>query len=44
MEAQNKQTIKYPMFEGQLDEHRLDAFRKQLRKAIVKTHAKVILQ
>ncbi len=44
MEAQNKDTKEYPIFEGELDEKKLDIFRSALRKAVLKAHTKVQLK
>jgi len=43
MEAQGKDTKEYPIFEGSLDEKKVDAFRRELRKAVAKLHCKVEL-
>jgi len=46
MEAQmsNGKTQEYSLFEGELKDASLLDFRKALRKAIVKAHAKIQLQ
>jgi len=43
MEAQNNGTREYPIFEGQLSEKNIENFRRELRKAVTKTHCKVEL-
>lgn len=43
LEAQSKETKEYPIFEGQLDEKKVDAFKRELRKAVTKLHCKVEL-
>jgi hypothetical protein len=43
MEIQNENTKEYPIFEGQLSEKNIENFRRDLRKAVTKTHCKVEL-
>ena len=43
LEAQGKETKEYPIFEGELDQDKIQLFRRELRKATVKAQAKVEL-
>jgi hypothetical protein len=43
LEAQGKETKEYPIFEGELDQDKIQLFRRELRKTVTKTHCKVEL-
>ena len=43
LEAQGKETKEYPIFEGELDQDKIQLFRRELRKTVTRVHCKVKL-